>query len=506
MNIHYNHLVFLLISICSYQLYAQDNNPFLKQIDSLSHVVEESVNDSVTIKALIELDNIFFLTNDNQDLQLNLQIVDICNNNLNDSILLNNNKWFLIKLSASYNNIAIHYENHDDFKEALNYYLNSLEIEEEIGNNNSISITCNNISNIYIKQENYKEAIIYHEKSLMIEERMRMELKKKFALQQQADSINLEKSIIIQHVQQEQLKDERSIRVLLIIGLVIIIIFLVFVFNQLKTTRTQKTTIEEQHNLLNRTHKEITDSINYAKNIQDALMTSTVYMKDVIPESFIFFQPKDVVSGDFYWVYRNRKDHIYFTVADCTGHGIPGAFMSMIGTSLLNENIIENGIEDTSIIMNNMRDSIIKSLNQKEKNIENRDGMDMALCKLDPVNLTLQYSGAYNPLIHIRNGDINQINADSQPVALNLGKKTPFLKHDLQLKKGDLLYIYSDGFADQFGGEKDKKYMNKKFKKFLLEISDLPMEQQEYLLKIEFIDWMGKNEQIDDVCVMGIKI
>ena len=162
------------------------------------------------------------------------------------------------------------------------------------------------------------------------------------------------------------------------IGIFIILISLYFIYKQLKTTKIQKALIEEKQ-------IEITDSINYAKKIQDALLISTVSLKEFIPESFIF-KPKDIVSGDFYWIHKNNDGTIFFTVADCTGHGVPGAFMSMIGNSLLNENIIENKIEDTGLILDNARASIIKSLHQKDISSESRDGMDMALCKYNPKN------------------------------------------------------------------------------------------------------------------------
>ena len=153
-----------------------------------------------------------------------------------------------------------------------------------------------------------------------------------------------------------------------------------------------------------------------------------------------------------------------------------------------------------------MREQIIKSLKQKGVTGENKDGMDMALCKLDPKKRTLEYSGAYNPLIHISGKEINYIKADHQPVAYYTGKKIPFTKHEIKLNKGDMIYIFSDGFSDQFGGDKNKKYMAKRFKNFLLEICDLPSEQQQYLLKVEFTDWLGTNEQLDDVCVMGVRV
>ena len=235
-------------------------------------------------------------------------------------------------------------------------------------------------------------------------------------------------------------------------------------------------------------------------------MTSTVYLKDVLPESFIFFKPKDVVSGDYYWVYKTPYNNIYFTVADCTGHGVPGAFMSMIGTSLLNENIIEKKVNNPGEILDNMRDKIIASLNNKDSKKETRDGMDVALCKINFEKLTLQYAGANNPLVHVRNGEINHVKANYQPVALTVGEKKPFINHDIKLEKGDMIYIFSDGYADQFGGPKGKKYMTTKFRKYLASISHHNMEEQHEMLEKEFQQWKGDHDQIDDVCVMGVRV
>ena len=236
------------------------------------------------------------------------------------------------------------------------------------------------------------------------------------------------------------------------------------------------------------------------------MMTSRVYLQDVLPESFILFRPKDVVSGDYYWVYKTPYDNIYFTVADCTGHGVPGAFMSMIGTSLLNENIIEKKVNNPGQVLDNMREKIIASLNDKNSARETRDGMDIALCKLNFEKLTVEYAGANNPLVHIRDGEINHIKANYQPVALTVGEKKPFTNHQIQLKKGDMLYIYSDGYADQFGGEKGKKFMVTKFRKLLASISSLSIEEQKQRLEDEFDSWRGEHDQIDDVCVMGVRI
>ena len=296
----------------------------------------------------------------------------------------------------------------------------------------------------------------------------------------------------------EEIKSQKKVQLVLFMGIIIVVFFLVFIYKQLATTKKQKVVIEEKQ-------QEISDSINYAKRIQDAMMTSSVYLKDTLPKSFIFFKPKDVVSGDFYWIYKDQEENIFFTVADCTGHGVPGAFMSMIGTSLLNEIIIEKGIKDTDKVLYEMRAQIIKSLGQEEEGAQ-KDGMDISLCKLNMKNKTVEFSGAHNSLIHISGEELKTYRGDHQPVGLLLGDKKPFTKHKVKLKKDDMLYIYSDGYQDQFGGERGKKYMAAKFKNQLLKMSKETEDQQLSLLDQEFSSWIQDYEQIDDVCVMGVRI
>jgi Serine phosphatase RsbU, regulator of sigma subunit len=276
---------------------------------------------------------------------------------------------------------AVYYEQ-DNYEQAVKYYKRSLKIFEGMGALDLVDDNSKALYEIYKKLGKYKKALEMHELNMETkdsiakmdaeEELYKFEVDKEYELKKQADSIKHADEILIQQAEnlakEEQLKSEKQRRTGLLVIVGLVLVSLGFVFVQLRKTRAQKVVIEGQHKQLNETHdklneshQEITDSINYAKRIQDALMTSTVYMKDVIPESFIFFQPKDVVSGDFYWVYRSPKGQIYFTVADCTGHGVPGAFMSMIGTSLLNEFIIENNLEDTAEILTNMRKQIIKS-------------------------------------------------------------------------------------------------------------------------------------------------
>jgi len=262
---------------------------------------------------------------------------------------------------------------------------------------------------------------------------------------------------------------------------------------------------EESRIRLEEKNKEIVDSINYAKRIQDAMMTSESYRKSVIPKSFTFFKPKDVVSGDFYWVFKDKEENIFFTVADCTGHGVPGAFMSMIGTSLLNEIIVEKEFKDTNKILDEMRKQIIKSLNQDSED-DQKDGMDISICKLNMKKKALEFSGAHNPLVIVSGNEISTLRGDSQAVGLETGVKKPFTKHSLKLKKDDMIYIYSDGYQDQFGGDNGKKYMTANFKNLLLKISKEEEKKQNKLLEIELANWMKKEEQIDDICIMGVRV
>jgi serine phosphatase RsbU (regulator of sigma subunit) len=327
-------------------------------------------------------------------------------------------------------------------------------------------------------------------------ELLKLKMDKEFLLLKEIDSIKHANEIILNQAEIVSGKQKRNG---LIIIVIIIFISLIFLYNQFNKTRKQKSVIESKQ-------KEIKDSISYAKKIQDAIMTSKIYIEDVIPKSFIFFQPKDVVSGDFYWVYKSAKNEIFIVVADCTGHGVPGAFMSMIGNSLLNEIIIEKKIEDTAEILNSLREQIIKSLKQNDEVSETKDGMDMSLCKYTPKSKKVEFSGAYNSLFHVSNDELKTIKGDSQPVSVHYTESKPFTKKEIKVKKGDMIYLSSDGFQDQFGGIKDKKYMALRLKNFLKKISINTSQEQLSLLKDEFNTWKGDGEQIDDVCVMGIRI
>ena len=429
-----------------------------------------------------------------------------------DSLILYANEQSDVESKIQYyGNISEYYTLKNQYNLALKNAKKGAELSKQITGLTSPELL-SRLYEIYKKLKNYKKANSYLEQMVENKDSLeklsakedvaKYESEKEFEVKQQLDSLKHLDEIRIQQAEtkakEEEIKTQKIIESVLFVGILLVIGFLGFVYKQLSTTKKQKVVIEEKQ-------QEISDSINYAKRIQDAMMTSSVYLKDTLPKSFIFFKPKDVVSGDFYWIYKDQEENIFFTVADCTGHGVPGAFMSMIGTSLLNEIIIEKGIKDTDKVLYEMRAQIIKSLGQEEEGAQ-KDGMDISLCKLNMKKKTVEFSGAHNSLIHISGEELKTYRGDHQPVGLLLGDKKPFTKHKVKLKKDDMLYIYSDGYQDQFGGERGKKYMAAKFKNQLLKMSKETEDQQLSLLDQEFSSWIQDYEQIDDVCVMGVRI
>ncbi|HXB40849.1 MAG TPA: SpoIIE family protein phosphatase [Bacteroidia bacterium] len=280
--------------------------------------------------------------------------------------------------------------------------------------------------------------------------------------------------------------------------------------------------VHKQRNQLLEKNTAITDSIQYARRIQNALLTSEQYIKKFIPDFFIINQPKDIVSGDFYWAYyQNNK--MYFMCADCTGHGVPGAFMSLLGINFLNEIVIEKKIISPDLVLNELRKEIILSLNQ-QGNTETQDGMDCSFCSIDTAATSIELAAANNPVWIIRPPEgglkqdekgnfkmapgfkLTELKPDKMPVGKSPKDNTPFTLKTYQLKKGDCVYMFSDGFADQFGGPKGKKMKYKVLKETILKNCHLPMTEQKIQLQNCFAEWKANFEQVDDVLVMGIKI
>ena len=267
----------------------------------------------------------------------------------------------------------------------------------------------------------------------------------------------------------------------------------------------QKEEIQEKTKELETLFKQVTDSIHYAKRIQEAILPPLSLVKSILPESFILYKPKDIVSGDFYWI--DKKDEwSYFAAVDCTGHGVPGAFMSIVGYNLLKDILNNTNAITPASIMDKLNDGVANTLHTGSSDRQTKDGMDMTLCALNYKTLELQFSAAFNPLYIIRNNELLQYKADKFPIGMFIGEKQNFTNNSIQLQKGDHVYIFSDGYADQFGGPKGKKFMVGNFRVLLTEMSKLSIEKQSINLNKTIEDWRGTLEQVDDILVIGIKV
>ena len=261
----------------------------------------------------------------------------------------------------------------------------------------------------------------------------------------------------------------------------------------------------EQRNYIAQQNKEITDSIIYAGRIQTALLPHKDTIKPDIAESFILYMPRNIVSGDYYWMSKKDKK-VILVAADCTGHGVPGAFMSMLGMAFLNDIISNKGILYANEILNQLREYIIIALKQKGAEEDSKDGMDMAICIIDFGTMIMQYAGAYNPIYHIRSGEIKEIEADRMPVSFYHKGQLSFTNKLISIKENDLIYMFSDGICDQFGGQNNKKFSSHRFRELLLAAHSKPLTEQHQLIEKAINDWKGTYEQTDDILVIGIKV
>ncbi|MBN2669193.1 MAG: tetratricopeptide repeat protein [Bacteroidales bacterium] len=524
-----------------------------------------------------------------------------------------------IGMSIVYENLSHCYLRKKQYTSAYEYLKKSLEIAVEIDDYFSLASINNGIAIVLYHLEQYDKSIIHANKSLVYtrksdfknyllanyeilkdDYRKKKEYAKALLYADSATSVskdifNSDKAKAIQEMEsryqsQEQkskiqnLEKEKAIKIrqnrlqkmALIgatIGLLLIIVFAMFLYRTLTAKKKanrlleeQKEEIEEQNNALNqlieetlaqkeeiesqqdkllyqneeleKIHVHISQSIEYAKRIQHSILPSYSILQSNLNDHFVFYKPKDVVSGDFYW-WAKLESNIVVTVADCTGHGVPGAFMSMLGISFLREIILKEYITHPGVILRKLRKEVITALQQKipielakwPSLMSVKDGMDMSLININKNTKVLQYAGANNPIYIIRNDEFllneeqkerihlmnftdskiettkhfYELKPDKMPIAIydNMGR---FTTHELQLNDGDLIYMFSDGFADQFGGPDDKKFKYKSFKELLLKNAHLPMDEQKTLLKKAFEDWKQDKEQVDDVLVLGIRI
>ncbi|MEZ4721483.1 MAG: tetratricopeptide repeat protein [Flavobacteriales bacterium] len=346
-------------------------------------------------------------------------------------------------------------------------------------------------------------------------ELIRTEYKYAYEKQAAADSVQAAEAQRVAEAQiaaqEAQLSQERTQRYALFGGLGLLALFGGFMYNRFRVTRKQrdiiehqKVEVEEAHEQLAEKNKEVLDSIHYAKRIQTAILPPDPLVRESLPNSFILYRPKDVVAGDFYWL-EPIGDEVFFAAADCTGHGVPGAMVSVVCVNGLNRCVREFGLRQPSDILDKCRELVIAEFEKSEEEV--KDGMDISLCVWNKMINEIRWAGAHNPLWVVRKGaeEVEEYKADKQPI----GKyewPTAFTNHIVSLNSGDTIYVFSDGFPDQFGGETGKKYKSGKFKKTLCDLAQNPIEEQSQLLEMEFNQWRGEIEQIDDVCVIGLTI
>jgi serine phosphatase RsbU (regulator of sigma subunit) len=411
----------------------------------------------------------------------------------------------------------------------------SMRLFSELGFPEFISSSSNLLSRIYERNGNYKGAFDMHVLHKKMNDSINRVENKKAAIQKELQYTYDKKAAAdslrnVMQVKEVQLKirEEKMQRYYSYLGLAGLLVFSVVIFNRLKLSRRQNKVIQEQKKqveatneeisrqkkLVDEKQKEIIDSINYAKRIQQAVLTGESVWSGVSPEYFILFKPKDIVSGDFYWANNTAEGLSVFALADCTGHGVPGGFMSMLGNSFLNEIVVENKIFRANEILDRLRAKIIAALEQKGAT-QQKDGMDISLCVLNKSDNTLEFAGANNPIWLISSStsetgagkrELIEYKADKMPIGSYLDNQLPFSSTKLSLKRGDVIYLCSDGYADQFGGPDGKKLKYKKLKEILLENTDLAMDEQRTILDNFFEEWKGNYEQVDDVCVIGVRI
>lgn len=425
----------------------------------------------------------------------------------------------------SYHNIGrIHYET-GDIKLALSYAEKAMTIAKEIGFPSEIKDVAILLSNIYETQGNGMEALQMHKLYISMRDSINNDSNQQFISEQQVkyqyekkkaiDEIHNDKLLAIKHEEKER---QKVISISIGIGLLLVLLFLLFVFSRLKATRKQKQIIELQkedvemaHTKLAQKSKEVMDSIIYAKRIQSAILPPLNFVKENLKDSFIIYKPKDIVAGDFYWLETvssdvANKNIVLFAAADCTGHGVPGAMVSVVCNGALNRSVREYGLSEPGLILDKTREIVIQEFQKSEEEV--KDGMDIALCSLETTSSgahILRYAGAHNPLWIMRNGEIIETRADKQPIG-KFDHKSEYTTHTFELIKGDIIYLFSDGFVDQFGGKDGKKYKAKSFRSLLTRVQNESMEQQKTLIEEEFESWKGELEQLDDVCIIGVRV
>ena len=439
------------------------------------------------------------------------------------------------------------HEKKNEYDDALKFYKISENLADSLDSNPKRIKVYEALSDLYTQTKKYELALDYKSRQLKVRKQLLDEEKyKKIAeMEIKYQVYDSEKKIELYQIQQDK---QKLYMIIAIVGILFLITFLAFVYYQFRNKKRLNEKLEikndeirekserviEQRDQITEQKKEMTDSIQYASRIQTSLLPLDEDIKKSLPNSFVLNKPRDIVSGDFHWFLR-IGNKIIITAVDCTGHGVPGAFMSMLGVTFLNEIVssVNNNINTLTAanILNQLREKVKKALRQKDSEHGAKDGMDMSLCIIDADKTTVQYAGANNPLYYISKGGKNEssekfadrykvhndaksgeyklfeIKADKMPIGIHMKDESQkFVNHTIILDKGDSIYLFSDGYADQFGGAKGKKFKYSQLRKLLINIFDKSPDEQKLVLENEMKMWKGELSQIDDILIIGIKL
>lgn len=397
---------------------------------------------------------------------------------------------------------------------AKKYALEGLEMSQKMGYPENISTAATILEDIYLKEEKYNKAHEMLKLAVKMRDSISNDETHKSTLKKQLQ-YEYEKREVVSKAEQEKReltyqatsKQQKIIIIASIAGLILCLLFGIFIYNRFKVTQKQnviiqeqKKVVEEQKHIVETHQKEVVDSINYAKRIQYALLAHEDLLKSNLNSHFVLFKPKDIVSGDFYWATED-KDDFYLAVCDSTGHGVPGAFMSLLSIGFLSEAIKEKNIKEPNKVFDYVRKRLIESITNENQ----KDGFDGILLRFNKLTNTITYSASNNHPIVISNNIIQHLECNKMPVGKG-ERSEPFTLFEMNVTKGDSVYLYTDGYADQFGGEKGKKFKYKPLNNLLLSIYNTSLQSQKEVLDTTFVDWQGNLEQVDDVLIVGIKV
>lgn len=414
-------------------------------------------------------------------------------------------------IAAKTGNIGILYLKTKKYNKSEEYLQNAIFISDSIKAIDLSSEWHNYISQLYSQTNQTKKAFEHYKKYIELKEKINSSNSIRLSSQIELN-FEFEKKIALKKAEQEKInalnkvekKKQKIIIFSTILGMLLLLIFTAFILRSLKITKKQKIIIEQQKQIVEDKQKEIIDSINYAKRLQNTVLPTKKNWQKYLPDSFILYKPKDIVAGDFYWL-ETKDNNILFAVADCTGHGVPGAMVSVVCSNSLNRVVNEFNIADPGKILDKTKELVVEHFTRGSDDV--KDGMDISLCSLSykTDKILIKWAGANNPLWIVRNNKIIEYKPNKQHVG-KTDNNFPFTTHTIELQKNDFIYIFSDGFQDQFGGEKGKKFKTSKMKELFLSIQNKTMEEQKKIIAFTYYNWKDNLEQVDDICMIGIKV